>query len=155
RRTSPTAVPLFSYLHDRYVSYFLEQDVVGHMESDFGGDTNLDQVRTTLCFIDLTGFTKFTEQEGDSTAFSVIEQFTETVEATLPPDASIVKTIGDEVMVVSPDPASLTEWAAGFLALFTDRPKPRAGIHHGAHRIDGGTHIQGTGLVVHARTFSS
>ncbi len=35
-------------------------------------------------------------------------------------------------MVVSPDPASLTEWAAGFLALFTDRPKPRAGIHHGA-----------------------
>lgn len=132
RRSSPTAVPLFSYLHDRYVSYFLEQDVVGHMESDFGGDTNLDQVRTTLCFIDLTGFTKFTEQEGDSTAFSVIEQFTETVEATLPADASIVKTIGDEVMVVSPDPVSLTEWSVGFLALFTDRPKPRAGIHHGA-----------------------
>lgn len=132
RRTSPTTVPLFEYLHDRYVRYFLEQDVIGHMESDFGGDTNLDQVRTTLCFIDLTGFTKFTEQEGDSTAFSVIEQFTETVEATLPPEAGIVKSIGDEVMVVSPDPATLTEWAVGFLALFTDRPKPRAGIHHGA-----------------------
>lgn len=132
RRTSPTTVPLFEYLHDRYVRYFLEQDVIGHMESDFGGDTNLDQVRTTLCFIDLTGFTKFTEQEGDSTAFSVIERFTETVEATLPPEAGIVKTIGDEVMVVSPDPSTLTEWAVGFLALFTDRPKPRAGIHHGA-----------------------
>jgi len=132
RRTSPTAVPLFEYLHDRYLTYFLEQDVIGHMESDFGGDTNLDQVRTTLCFIDLTGFTRFTEQEGDATAFSVIEQFTETVEATLPPEAGIVKTIGDEVMVVSPDPASLAEWAVGFLALFTDRPKPRAGIHHGA-----------------------
>lgn len=132
RRTSPTTVPLFEYLHDRYVRYFLEQDVVGHMESDFGGDTNLDQIRTTLCFIDLTGFTRFTEEEGDATAFSVIEQFTETVEATLPPEASIVKTIGDEVMVVSPDPATLTEWAVGFLALFADRPKPRAGIHHGA-----------------------
>ncbi|MCB0870467.1 MAG: MerR family transcriptional regulator [Solirubrobacterales bacterium] len=132
RRTSPTSVPLFEYLHERYVRYFLEQDVVGHMESDFGGDTNLDQIRTTLCFIDLTGFTRFTEEEGDATAFSVIEQFTETVEATLPPEASIVKTIGDEVMVVSPDPATLTEWAVGFLALFTDRPKPRAGIHHGA-----------------------
>lgn len=132
RRTSPTAVPLFEYLHDRYLRYFLEQDVVGHMESDFGGDTNLDQVRTTLCFIDLTGFTSFTEQEGDATAFHVVEQFTEAVEATLPPEAGIVKTIGDEVMVVSPDPASLAEWAVGFLALFTDRPKPRAGIHHGA-----------------------
>jgi adenylate cyclase len=132
RRTSPTAVPLFEYLHDRYLRFFLEQDVIGHMESDFGGDTNLDQVRTTLCFIDLTGFTRFTEQEGDQTAFSVVEQFTETVEATLPPEANIVKTIGDEVMVVSPDPASLAEWAVGFLALFTDRPKPRAGIHHGA-----------------------
>lgn len=132
RRSSPTTVPLFEYLHDRYVRYFLEQDVVGHMESDFGGDTNLDQIRTTLCFIDLTGFTRFTEEEGDATAFSVIEQFTETVEATLPPEASIVKTIGDEVMVVSPDPATLTEWAVGFLALFSDRPKPRAGIHHGA-----------------------
>jgi len=132
RRTSPTSVPLFEYLHDRYLRYFMEQDVIGHMESDFGGDTNLDQVRTTLCFIDLTGFTRFTEQEGDATAFSVVEQFTEAVEATLPPEASIVKTIGDEVMVVSPDPASLAEWAVGFLALFTDRPKPRAGIHHGA-----------------------
>lgn len=132
RRSSPTAVPLFEYLHDRYLRYFLEQDVIGHMESDFGGDTNLDQVRTTLCFIDLTGFTRFTEQEGDATAFSVVEQFTETVEATLPPEASIVKTIGDEVMVVSPDPVSLAEWAVGFLAVFSDRPKPRAGIHHGA-----------------------
>lgn len=132
RRSSPTAVPLFDYLHDRYVRYFMEQDVVGHMESDFGGDTNLDQVRTTLCFIDLTGFTRFTEQEGDATAFQVVERFTEAVEATLPPEAGIVKTIGDEVMVVSPDPASLAEWAVGFLALFTDRPKPRAGIHHGA-----------------------
>jgi adenylate cyclase len=42
-----------------------------------------------------------------------------------------VKTIGDEVMIVSPDPASLTEWAVGFLALFQERPQPRVGIHYG------------------------
>ncbi|MDQ2622080.1 MAG: MerR family transcriptional regulator [Actinomycetota bacterium] len=130
--TSPATVPLFEYLHDRYVRYFVEQDVIGHMEAEFGGDTNLDQIRITICFIDLTGFTRFTEEEGDFEAFNVIERFTETVEATLPPDAGIVKTIGDEVMVVSPDPESLVEWAVGFLALFTDRPKPRAGIHYGA-----------------------
>jgi len=128
---SPVTVPLLEYLHDRYVRYFIEQDVVGHMEDEFGGDTEIDQIRISLCFIDLTGFTRFTEEEGDAEAFSVIERFTEAVEATLPPEANIVKTIGDEVMVVSPDPVSLAEWAVGFLALFDDRPKPRVGIHYG------------------------
>ncbi len=128
---SPVTVPLLEYLHDRYVRYFIEQDVVGHMEDEFGGDTEIDQIRISLCFIDLTGFTRFTEEEGDAEAFSVIERFTEAVEATLPPEANIVKTIGDEVMVVSPDPVSLAVWAVGFLALFEDRPKPRVGIHYG------------------------
>ena len=128
---SPVTVPLMEYLHDRYVRYFIEQDVVGHMEDEFGGDSEIDQIRISLCFIDLTGFTRFTEEEGDAEAFSVIERFTEAVEATLPPEANIVKTIGDEVMVVSPDPVTLAEWAVGFLALFDDRPKPRVGIHYG------------------------
>jgi len=42
-----------------------------------------------------------------------------------------VKTIGDEVMVVSPDATTLTEWAVGFLSLFPARPQPRVGLHFG------------------------
>ena len=61
----------------------------------------------------------------------MVENFVDTVEATLPPEATIVKTIGDEVMVVSPDAASLTEWAVGFLGRFPQRPRPRVGIHSG------------------------
>jgi adenylate cyclase len=129
--TSPVTVPLFEYLHGRYVRYFMEQDVVGHMEDEFAGETEIDQIRITLCFIDLTGFTRFTAEEGDAEAFSAIERFTEAVEATLPSEANIVKSIGDEVMVVSPDPVSLAEWAIGFIAFFHDRPKPRVGIHYG------------------------
>ena len=34
-------------------------------------------------------------------------------------------------MIVSPDPVTLTEWSVGFLALFTERPQPRVGIHLG------------------------
>ena len=64
-----------------------------------------------LCFIDLTGFTRYTEEEGDLEALDVVENFVDTVEATLPPEATVVKTIGDEVMVVSPDAGSLSEWA--------------------------------------------
>jgi adenylate cyclase len=127
----PEATPLFEYMHSRYLRFFIEQDVVGHMESELGRDTFVGRVLVTLCFIDLTGFTRYTEEEGDEEALDVIERFIETVEATLPSEATVVKTIGDEVMIVSPDPASLTEWAVGFLALFQERPRPRVGIHHG------------------------
>jgi adenylate cyclase len=127
----PLATPLFEYMHSRYLRFFIEQDVVGHMESELGRDTSLGRVLVTLCFIDLTGFVRYTEEEGEEEALDVVERFIETVEATLPAEATIVKTIGDEVMIVSPDPASLTEWAVGFLALFQDRPRPRVGIHHG------------------------
>jgi adenylate cyclase len=136
--TAPTSVPLFRYLHERYLRFFMEQDVVGHMEDEFSGLDDIGQVKIAICFIDLTGFTRFTEEEGDVEALSVIEGFTEAVEATLPPKATLVKTIGDEVMVVSPDPASLAEWAVGFISFFQDRPKPRAGIHYaGAFFRDG------------------
>jgi adenylate cyclase len=127
----PLATPLFEYMHNRYLRFFIEQDVVGHMESELGQDAGLGRISVTLCFIDLTGFTRYTEEEGDEEALDVIERFIETVEATLPAEATIVKTIGDEVMIVSREPATLTEWAVGFLALFQERPQPRVGIHHG------------------------
>jgi adenylate cyclase len=130
----PLAAPLTEYLHERYLRFFVEQDVVGHMEADSAMDTaeiELGHVNVTLCFIDLTGFTRYTEEEGDIEALDVVENFVAGVEATLPREATIVKTIGDEVMVVSPDPASLTEWAVTFLARFPQRPQPRVGIHYG------------------------
>ncbi len=128
----PLAAPLTEYLHTRYLRFFLEQDVVGHMESGLGeAATELGQVTVALCFIDIAGFTRYTEEEGDLEALDLVERFVETVEVTLPPEATIVKTIGDEVMVVSPDAASLTEWAVGFLSRFSERPQPRVGIHFG------------------------
>src|SRR6185295_3504725 len=85
------------------------------------------------------------EEEGDLEALDVVENFVETVEATLPPEATLVKTIGDEVMVVAPDAAALTEWAVGLLDRFPVRPQPRVGIHFAsAVYRDGdyfGTHV--------------
>jgi adenylate cyclase len=128
----PLAAPLTEYLHTRYLRFFMEQDVVGHMESDFDSTaSDFGQVKVALCFIDITGFTRFTEEEGDLEALDLVERFVESVESTLPQEATIVKTIGDEVMVVSPDAASLTEWAVAFLGRFPERPQPRVGIHCG------------------------
>ena len=131
----PLAAPLTEYLHNRYLRYYIEQDVVGHMES--GGEQTtaeleLGHVAVALCFIDLTGFTRFTEEEGDIEALDVVENFVETVEATMPREATIVKTIGDEVMVVSPD-AGVADRVGGLpsSAASTARPQPRVGIHYG------------------------
>jgi adenylate cyclase len=142
----PLAAPLTEYLHTRYLRYFMEQDVVGHMETDLEAPaSDLGQVPVTLCFIDLTGFTRYTEEEGDREALDVVENFVATVEATMPAEATIVKTIGDEVMVVSPEPGSLTEWAVALLNRFPRRPRPRVGIHYAdAVYRDGdyfGTHV--------------
>src|SRR4051794_6938772 len=128
----PITSPLMEYIHQRYLRFYIEQDVVGHMEAELAGQRQLGRVQMAFCFVDLTGFTRYTEEEGDEEAFDLVERFVETVEATLPAEALIVKTIGDEVMIVSPDPVTLTEWAVGFLGLFQERPQPRVGIHRGA-----------------------
>jgi adenylate cyclase len=127
----PLTTPLTEYLHGRYRRYFSEQDVVGHMESEFGGRDDLGRVTMAYCFVDLAGFTRFTEEEGDEEALDLIERFVDSVEATLPGEATVVKTIGDEVMIVSPEAVPLTEWAVGFLGLFQERPQPRVGVHCG------------------------
>ena len=131
RELFPTTGPLMDYIHNRYLRFYNEQDVVGHMETELTGAKQLGRVNMAFCFVDLTGFTRFTEEEGDEEALDLVERFVETVEATLPSEALIVKTIGDEVMIVSPDAVTLTEWSVGFLALFGERPQPRVGIHLG------------------------
>ncbi len=141
----PQAAPLMEYIHTRYLRFYMEQDVIGHMEAELGHDGDMGRVTMTFCFVDLTGFTRYTEEEGDEEALDLVERFVETVEATLPNEATIVKTIGDEVMIVSADPTPLTEWAVGFLGLFRERPQPRVGLHYGeAVYRDGdyfGTHV--------------
>jgi adenylate cyclase len=146
----PVTGPLMEYMHNRYLRFYIEQDVVGHMEADIGGaGRGLARVSMAFCFVDLTGFTRYTEEEGDEEALDLIERFVDTVEATLPSEATIVKTIGDEVMVVSPEPSTLAEWAVGFLALFQERPQPRVGIHYGAAVFRDGDYFGGDVNLAH------
>jgi adenylate cyclase len=146
----PVTTPLMEYMHNRYLRFYIEQDVVGHMEAEIGGGgRGLARVSMAFCFVDLTGFTRYTEEEGDEEALDLIERFVDTVEATIPAEATIVKTIGDEVMIVSPDPATLTEWAVGFLYLFQERPQPRVGLHYGAAVFRDGDYFGGDVNLAH------
>jgi adenylate cyclase len=128
----PLATPMMEHIHLHFLHHFVEQDVVGHMEADVGeGGLDLGRLRVAIAFADLAGYTKMTEEQGDEEAVGAVERFIEAVEFTLPDDARIIKTIGDEVMVVSPDVATLIDWAVGFQQLHDQRPLPRIGLHYG------------------------
>jgi adenylate cyclase len=128
----PLASPVMDYIHRRFLQHYVEQDVVGHMEVDLEEDgSELGRVRVALAFCDLAGYTRFTEEEGEEEALSFVERFIESVTETLPDDARVVKTIGDEVFVVGQDVQALVDWGVGFEKLFGERPAPRIGIHQG------------------------
>jgi adenylate cyclase len=133
RELLPLASPIMDHIHHRYLQHFLDQDVVGHMELEVDADAGLDlgRLRVAIAFADLAGYTRLTEEAGEDQAVDIIEHFVEAVENTLPDDARVIKTIGDEVMIVASDAAALLDWAVGFQELQTERPLPRIGIHQG------------------------
>jgi adenylate cyclase len=127
----PLAAPVMDGLHRRLLQHFVEQDVVGHMEAE--ADFDLGRLRVAIAFADLAGYTRLTEQAGEEQALDVVERFVAGVAATLPDDARVIKTIGDEAMIVGSDAAALAEWAVGYQRMAANaRPRPRIGIHAGA-----------------------
>jgi adenylate cyclase len=132
RELLPLASPMMDHIHQRFLAHYVEQDVVGHMETDLEeGELDLGRLKVTIAFADLAGYTRMTEEQGEEEALSAVERFVEAVEHTLPDEARIIKTIGDEVMIVGPDASTLVDWAVGFQALMTERPRPRIGMHSG------------------------
>jgi adenylate cyclase len=127
----PLSSPIMDYVHQRFLQHFVEQDVVGHMEVELSESEDLGRVRVAIAFADLAGYTRFTEEAGEEEAFSTVERFIDAVTNTLPDDARIIKTIGDEVMIIGQDVAALTDWAVGFSRLYRERPTPRIGVHQG------------------------
>jgi adenylate cyclase len=132
RDVLPLASPLMDFVHQRFLQHYIEQDVVGHMEIELDDQVDLGRLRVAIAFCDLAGYTRYTEEEGEEEALSTVERFVAVVTDTLPADARVIKTIGDEVMIVGQDVQALTDWAVGFQQLLTERPEPRIGIHFGA-----------------------
>ncbi|HXW59895.1 MAG TPA: adenylate cyclase regulatory domain-containing protein [Solirubrobacteraceae bacterium] len=131
-RTLPLAAPLMNHLHGRFLAHFVEQDVVGHLETDIvGGDGEQGQMSVAIAFADLAGYARLTDERGDEKAVETVERFVEAVEQTLPVGARVIKTLGDEVMVVGADPGALTAWAVALKSQVDGGPDPRIGVHYG------------------------
>ena len=134
REVLPLASPFMNYLHGRLLAHFVEQDMIGHVEADFDAETLEEgRLRVAIAFADLAGYARLTVEQGDEAAVSTVERFIEAVAETLPLDARVIKTLGDEVMVVGSDAAALTQWAVALQEVGDGSgPRPRIGIHYGA-----------------------
>jgi adenylate cyclase len=126
----PLSAPIMENVHQRWLQHFVAQDIVGHLES-VSEDGDLGRVRIAIAFADLAGYTRLTEELGEAEALEVVERFVSAVEDSLPDNARVIKTIGDEVMIVGTDASALVDWAVGFQQLTTERPLPRIGLHVG------------------------
>ena len=133
REVFPFAAPLMNYLHGRLLSHFVEQDMIGHMEADLDSEAPEEgRLRVAIAFADLAGYARLTVERGDEAALGAVERFAQAAAQSLPADARVIKTLGDEVMVIGSDPAALTSWAVGLQGgVAAGDPPPRIGVHYG------------------------
>jgi adenylate cyclase len=133
REVLPFAAPFMNYLHGRFLAYFVEQDMIGHMEGELSDEALPEgRLRVAIAFADLAGYARLTVERGDEVAVGTVERFVDAVEQSLPLEARVIKTLGDEVMVVGSDPVALSGWAVDLQGAVTPGdPRPRIGIHYG------------------------
>src|ERR687887_376987 len=54
----PLASPIMDHVHQRFLQHFVEQDVIGHMETDLADESgDLGRLRVAIAFADLAGYT--------------------------------------------------------------------------------------------------
>src|SRR6185437_2197705 len=69
----PLAAPIMDHVHHKFLQHFVEQDVIGHMETDLDGETlDLGRLRVAIAFADLAGYTRMTEEQGDEEAVAAV-----------------------------------------------------------------------------------
>jgi adenylate cyclase len=128
----PLSSPVMEHVHQRFIQHFIERDLLGELDvAPPETQPDVGRVRVAVVFADVVGYTQLTEELGEEEALATVERLTEAIEHTLPDDARIIKTIGDEVMIVGDDPVGLTEWAVGVQNMNTSSAKLRIGLHYG------------------------
>ena len=132
----PLASPMMDYVHQRFLQHFVEQDVVGHMEVELEDERRRSSGACAWRSRSPTwpATRASPRRRARRRRCRSVERFVEGVTNTLPDDARVVKTIGDEVMVVGPGRAARS-WTgrSGFT-----RPVRRAA--RAAHRHPLGHH---------------
>lgn len=108
----PHIAPLFEYMHQSYLQDYAEQvqieNVIGTTMTEA---TTEGLVNVAVCFADIAGFTRYTEEEGVEKAFEQADRLRQQIETTLPDSARLIKLTGDGAMIIGSEPSDLVAWA--------------------------------------------
>jgi adenylate cyclase len=106
----PHMSPLLEFMHTRYLQQYTEQVQIENVQTA-GIQASGGMLNVAICFVDIVGFTRFTEQAGVEKAFEQAEQLRSDIQTTLPDSARLIKLTGDGAMIVGSETAELLRWA--------------------------------------------
>ncbi len=129
----PQLAEIMQRIFELHLQDQLRNDAIGRSEVAHGRIPGATEV--TVAFADLVGFTKLGEQIPAEELGAIARRLLELASEAAHPPVRIVKTIGDAVMLVSPDAGALLDVALELVAL-TDAegeefPRLRAGLATG------------------------
>jgi len=133
----PGVNELLLWLNRRHVDALNTQMLVQLVETallDAGVQIAREQRHPAIAFLDLSGFTRLTDEAGDEHAVSLAAACSDVVRTTaLRFDGIVVKLLGDGVMFHFPDPADAVRCALDVVPELAGRglPPARVGIHVG------------------------
>jgi adenylate cyclase len=134
RSLGPAVGPLLEHMYSLHLRDQLRSDAVGRAEIESGQLADVHDV--SVCFADLVGFTKLGEGLPAEELGGVVGRLTEMAADQTQPPVRLVKTIGDAVMLVSPETEPLLDTAIDLVAQADaageDFPQLRAGMARGA-----------------------
>lgn len=126
---APQLDPLLTYVANRQRREQNRQALVGATELGAAA------THTVVCFADLVGFTRLGEQLPPDELGGLARRLAEMAETVIEPPVTLVKTIGDAVMLVAPEADPMLQAALGLLesaeAEGDNFPGLRAGIAAG------------------------
>ena len=111
------------------------------------------QILRTFALLDIAGFTALTETHGDDQAGDLAVRFIEVTRGHLRDGDRLIKTMGDAVLVATPDPSAaiglVTRIVESCYAI-PDFPVVRGGLHHGP-AVERGDDMFGSAINLTAR----
>ncbi len=108
----PHISPLFEYMHQRFLQQYTEQVQIENVSgTPTRGKAADGRLNVAICFVDIAGFTRYTEEAGVEKAFEQADQLRLYIETSLPDSARLIKLTGDGAMVVGSEPGELAAWA--------------------------------------------
>jgi adenylate cyclase len=128
----PLLSPLPDYALNIQLREIIRRDVVGGAEQASGPLPGADEV--AVAFADLVGFTRLGERVPGEELARMSARLSAAGRQVATPPVRFVKTIGDAVMLVSPDPGALVTAVLSLVAMVEDDdnlPSLRAGIAFG------------------------